>query len=180
MSEQYKAIWVRFQKEGIHKYPAALTDPNLADVSFLGYEHRHMFKFKVWIEVFHDDRDLEFIQFKRWLESLYSEGTLQLDYKSCEMISDDLCAQGQLPSSRGRHVTIEVSEDGENGSFAEYPSSNMYWFSVAIKDLTFWGTEGSSWNRFMRWLAEELRPVRTRQTCSECYVQNGDWLWYSA
>jgi hypothetical protein len=121
MSEQYKAIWVRFQKEGIHKYPAALTDPNLADVSFLGYEHRHMFKFKVWIEVFHDDRDLEFIQFKRWLESLYSEGTLQLDYKSCEMISDDLYAQitAKFPK---RHITIEVSEDGENGSFAEYPA----------------------------------------------------------
>jgi hypothetical protein len=121
MSEQYKAIWVTFQKEGVHKYPAALTDPNLADVKFLGYEHRHMFKFKVWIEVFHDDRDLEFIQFKRWLESLYDTGVVQLDYKSCEMISDDLYAQitAKFPK---RHITIEVSEDGENGSFAEYPT----------------------------------------------------------
>jgi hypothetical protein len=119
MTENFKMIWVTFQKEGIHKYPAALTDPNLEDVQFLGYPHRHMFKFKVWIEVFHDDRDLEFIQFKRWLEGLYSEGTLQLDYKSCEMISDDLYAQitAKYP---GRHITIEVSEDGENGSFAEY------------------------------------------------------------
>ena len=36
-----KMIWVTFQKEGMHKYPAALTDPALAtgdeyDVSFLG------------------------------------------------------------------------------------------------------------------------------------------------
>ena len=57
-------IWVTFRKEGIHKYPAALTDPKLAtgdeyDVSFLGYPHRHIFHFKVWIEVFHDDRDIE-------------------------------------------------------------------------------------------------------------------------
>ena len=71
-------IWVTFKKEGIHKYPAALEDPNLAtgdeyDVSFLGYPHRHIFHFKVEIEVFHDDRDIEFIQFKRWLEKLYSE-----------------------------------------------------------------------------------------------------------
>ena len=119
MSEQFKMIWVTFQKEGIHKYPAALTDPNLADVKFLGYEHRHMFKFKVWIEVFHDDRDLEFIQFKRWLESLYETGVVELDYKSCEMISDDLYAQitAKFPN---RHITIEVSEDGENGSFTEY------------------------------------------------------------
>ena len=58
-------IYVTFQQEGIHKYPAALTDPKLADVSFLGYPHRHMFHFKVHLEVFHDDRDVEFILFKR-------------------------------------------------------------------------------------------------------------------
>ena len=43
-----RMIWVTFQKEGIHKYPAALDDPKLAtggwdDVSFLGYPHRHIF-----------------------------------------------------------------------------------------------------------------------------------------
>jgi hypothetical protein len=118
-------IWVSFQKEGIHKYPAALTDPRLAtggpdDVSFLGYPHRHMFGFRVWIEVFHDDRDIEFIQFKRWLESLYADGTLQLDYKSCEMISDAL--QMEIATRYpGRVVWIEISEDGENGSYTTYP-----------------------------------------------------------
>ena len=117
-------IWVTFQKEGIHKYPAALTDPNLAtgdeyDVSFLGYPHRHTFHFKVWISVVHNDRDIEFIQFKRWLEKLYSDGTLQLDYRSCEMMSDDLYTKiaSKYP---GRDVWIEVSEDGENGSFKTY------------------------------------------------------------
>ena len=67
-----RKIWVRFQKEGIHKYPAALEDPKLADVQFLGFPHRHIFHFRVWIDVFHNDRDVEFIQFKRWLESLYN------------------------------------------------------------------------------------------------------------
>ena len=119
-----KMIWVTFQKEGIHKYPAALTDTALAtgdeyDVSFLGYPHRHTFHFKVWIGVTHDDRDIEFIQFKRWLEKLYAEGTLQLDYKSCEMMSGDLydIISNKYP---GREVWIEVSEDGENGSFIKY------------------------------------------------------------
>ena len=50
-------IWVTFQKEGIHKYPAALDDDRLHEVRFLGYPHRHIFHFKVEIEVFHDDRD---------------------------------------------------------------------------------------------------------------------------
>ena len=124
MSSVEKMIWVTFQKEGIHKYPAALTDPALAscdeyDVSFLGYPHRHIFHFKVWIAVVHDDRDIEFIQFKRWLENLYAQSLLQLDYKSCEMMSNDLYEEisKKYPN---RNIWIEVSEDGENGSFTKY------------------------------------------------------------
>lgn len=119
-----RMIFVTFEKEGIHKYPAALTDPKLAtndhyDVSFLGYPHRHIFKFKVWISVEHSDRAIEFIQFKRWLESLYGQGILELDYKSCEMIAEDLYAQisNKYPN---RSVWIEVSEDGENGALIRY------------------------------------------------------------
>jgi hypothetical protein len=121
-----KMIWVTFRKEGMHKYPAAATDPNLAtgdeyDVSFLANPHRHIFHFRVWLSVTHNDRDVEFIQFKRWLEKLYSsnEGVLSLDYKSCEMMSDDLYAQvsQRYPN---REVWIEISEDGENGSFIKY------------------------------------------------------------
>ena len=119
-----KMIWVTFRKEGIHKYPAAATDPTLAtgdeyDVSFLANEHRHIFHFRVWIGVTHNDRDIEFIQFKRWLEKLYSDAILQLDYKSCEMMSDDLhdVISKKYP---GREIWIEVSEDGENGSFIKY------------------------------------------------------------
>jgi hypothetical protein len=109
-------VWVTFQKEGIHRYPAAGTDPRLESVSFLQYPHRHMFHFKVWVQVFHDDRDREFIMEKRWMESLYEDKTLELDFKSCEMIAKDL--QKQLAERyRGEHrkLKIEVSEDGENG-----------------------------------------------------------------
>mgnify|MGYP003314589592 CR=1 FL=1 len=119
-----RMIWVTFRKEGIHKYPAALEDPDLAtgdeyDVSFLGYPHRHIFHFKVRIQVTHNDRDIEFIQFKRWLEKLY-EGTLQLDYKSCEMIADDLYEAISVKYP-GRFVEIDVAEDGENGCTIYYP-----------------------------------------------------------
>ena len=120
-----RSIWVTFKKEGIHKYPAALEDPKLAtgdhyDVSFLGYPHRHIFHFKVRIQVTHNDRDIEFIQFKRWLESLYAGGTLELDYKSCEMISDDLYNEISKKYP-GRFVEIDVAEDGENGCSIFYP-----------------------------------------------------------
>ena len=108
-----RQIWVTFQQEGVHLYPAAIDDPSLAtgdwdDVSFLGYAHRHIFHFEVTIEVFHNDRDIEFIQFKRWLENQYSQGILALDYKSCEMISDDLY---EVIATRypNRSITITVS-----------------------------------------------------------------------
>ena len=125
-----RMIWVTFNKEGIHRYPAASTDPKLAsgdeyDVSFLGMPHRHIFHFTVGIQVFHNDRDIEFIQFKRWLENLYKEGTLELNFKSCEMISDDLY---EAIASRytGRDVEISVSEDNENGATICYNTHQPY------------------------------------------------------
>ena len=111
-----KRIWVQFQKEGIHCYPDA---PQGAE--FLKHPHRHIFHFRVEIDVFHDDRDIEFILFKRELEGLYSSGTLQLDYKSCEMMADDLAdhIKSKYP---GRTFTISVSEDNENGAICQYGS----------------------------------------------------------
>ena len=136
MGQAERKIWVTFRKEGIHKYPAAATDPSLAtgdeyDVSFLASPHRHIFHFRIWIDVFHNDRDVEFIQFKRWLEKLYSsnQGVLSLDYKSCEMIADDLYLQiaAKYPD---RAVWIEVAEDGENGALIKYELSRP---SLSIK-----------------------------------------------
>ena len=134
MSHAERKIWVTFRKEGIHCYPAAATDPALAtgdeyDVSFLGTPHRHIFHFRVWIDVLHNDRDIEFIQFKRWLENLYKDGILQLDYKSCEMMADDLYAEiaSRYPD---RAVWIEVAEDGENGALIKYELSRP---SLSIK-----------------------------------------------
>ena len=115
MHAKQKFIWVTFQKEGIHKYPDAPEG-----VEFLKYPHRHMFHFRVELEVFHDDRDVEFILLKRELEGLYNEGTLQLDYKSCEMMADDLYDYISANYAE-RDVVIEVSEDGENGTRAYYP-----------------------------------------------------------
>jgi hypothetical protein len=125
-SAAQRQIWVTFQREGIHCYPAAATDPALCtageyDVSFLANPHRHIFHFRVSIDVFHNDRDIEFIQFKRWLESLYNGqgAVLELDWKSCEMIADDLYLKiaERYPN---RNVSIQVAEDGENGCLIHY------------------------------------------------------------
>jgi len=110
-----KQIFVTWQKEGIHQYPGAPEG-----VGFLAYPHRHMFHFRVEIDVFHDDRDIEFILFKNELENLYTESTLELDYKSCEMMADDL-SEYIYDKYPGRNFQITVSEDGENGAICTYP-----------------------------------------------------------
>lgn len=127
-----RSIFVQFRKEGIHRYPAALTDPKLnkgaggpdswLDVSFLGHPHRHIFHFRVTVSVTHNDRDIEFIQFKRELENQYKESLLEIDFKSCEMLAEDLIGyiSGKYP---GRNISVEVSEDGENGAILSNSAS---------------------------------------------------------
>ena len=128
MAYKNRFIKVSFQKEGVHFFPGADTDPKYAtgewdDVSFLGYPHRHMFHFYVTLGVEHNDRDVEFIQFKRELERLYDEvdsstAVLELDHQSCEMIGEALInyIEEQYPN---RPVRVEVYEDNENGGIIE-------------------------------------------------------------
>lgn len=110
-----RTIFVTFQKEGIHKYPAAAVDHALESVSFLGFPHRHIFHFRVTMDVFHNDRDVEFIMFKRELEALYGNGTLQMDYQSCEMLAESLIEYISAKYTN-RKISVEISEDGENGA----------------------------------------------------------------
>ena len=97
MIKKRNQIWVTFQKEGIHCYPAALDDPKLDITIFVENVNTHP-----------------------------KMDVLELDYKSCEMISDEL-AEKINEKYPGRKVTIEVSEDGENGSISSYiPNAPAY------------------------------------------------------
>lgn len=112
-------IWVNHQQRGVHCYPDAQTQDNLKDVSYLGFKHHHMFMFKIGLEVFHDNRDVEFHQFLTFIESLFKDNVIDIDYKSCEMLADDLYTKisEKYPN---RKVKITVSEDGLCGVDAEY------------------------------------------------------------
>ena len=117
-------INVKFQKDGIHRYPEASIDPKLKtgdwdDVSFLGNEHFHYFYFNVTIEVFQNNRDIEFIQFRRWLERLYTDNVLQMDFMSCEMLCESLIEQ-ILKKYPSRYIKVEIYEDNINGGILEY------------------------------------------------------------
>ena len=105
-------ICVRWQFEGFHSYPSAP-----GEVAFLKNVHRHLFKCSAKIEVFHDDRELEFFIVQRKLRSIFDN--VGSDSMSCEMIANKVVSY-VLDTYPGRSVTVEVSEDGENSSIVEY------------------------------------------------------------
>ena len=55
---------------------------------------------------------------------MYADGTMKLDFKSCEMISDDLyvAIAKRYPGSK---IEIDVSEDGAHGSHAVYERNTV-------------------------------------------------------
>lgn len=111
--EETTEIWVTFKVPGIHRYPDAPEE-----VAYLRNDHRHLFHFKVGITVFHDDREIEFHMFMNWLRGLYSSGTINVDYHSCEMLARDLMTEifHKYTCELTRKVTVDVSEDGECGA----------------------------------------------------------------
>lgn len=120
-------IEVTTTKECIHNFPAAATDPKFAtgewdDVSFLAHPHRHILHFYVRVEVNHTDRDIEFIQFKRWIERQFDTGVLKADYKSMEMLANELleAIHVNFPNLKSSEAVIKVFEDDENGAVLEY------------------------------------------------------------
>ena len=102
--------------EFIHSYPDAPEE-----VSFLREPHRHMLHIVAEIEVFSDDRELEFIIVKRDLD--FYLRFLELDKhstRSCEMIGRSIIDHLQEEYGTNRDITVSVSEDGENGAVVKY------------------------------------------------------------
>jgi len=117
-------VYTQFVKEGYHCFPEAKDHPSLAtgdylDVSHLGDRHFHYFYFKVWVEVNHSNRDIEFIQLRRMIEQEYRGGALEVNHKSCEMLAEDLLEvlKSWYP---GVGIKIDVSEENINGALLEY------------------------------------------------------------
>ena len=114
-------IIIRFQLEGFHNFPRAKEI--FPAVGFLSDRHRHIFHFELEKKVNHNDRDVEFILFKRevmsWLVDIfgtsYSDDNPPFAYycdfgaMSCESIASELLTKFDLES-------CSVFEDGENGA----------------------------------------------------------------
>lgn len=115
MIKQQTHIWVTWDVVGYHCYPAAPDE-----VGFLRQTHRHVFKFKAQVEVFDDDRDIEFFMLQRRLKGLIRTEEVDFGAYSCEMLARDVVDYIVAHYGEQRRVVVECSEDGENGAIVEH------------------------------------------------------------
>lgn len=117
-------VYTSIVKEGYHNFPEAATLPQFAtgdefDVSFLANRHQHYFNIKVWVEVTHSNRDIEFIQLRRFLNEYYGDKAIEFSARSCEMIAEDLHTN-IVEKYPNVEIRIDVSEDNINGAYVEF------------------------------------------------------------
>ena len=105
-------IIVRGQFEFCHRYASAPTE-----VAYLRNQQRHMYNYEVQLEVYHDDRELEFIMVKHDIDS-YLAGRYEnwTDETSCEQMAECICLYLQTKHGFERMLTVSVFEDNENGA----------------------------------------------------------------
>ncbi len=99
-------IWITTTFEGFHRWPDAPDE-----VAFLRHLHRHLFQVKAWKTVNHDDREIEFILFKRQVDRIIADMKRNqfVEHWSCEAWAKQI---GLALNCQA----VAVSEDGENGA----------------------------------------------------------------
>ena len=104
-------IVIKLQYEATHNWPkVAEVLPEVPEIHFLQYPHRHIFHITMEKAVTHSDRDVEIILFKqevlRYLRGAFKG---ELNNWSCEMLAEHLLEEYGCYS-------VEVLEDNENGA----------------------------------------------------------------
>tara|TARA_R110001592_G_scaffold5254_3_gene28904 strand:- start:16 stop:363 length:348 start_codon:yes stop_codon:yes gene_type:complete len=107
-------VIAKLEIEGMHNWPDAKD--MFPEVAFLSDMHRHKWFITAKKAVNHDDRDVEFIMFKRdildyLLEEYYNNDTRTHEFgaKSCEMLAKEIMEAFECNY-------VSVFEDNENGA----------------------------------------------------------------
>ena len=107
-------VIAKLEIDGMHNWPDAGV--HFPEVKFLADLHRHKWFITAKKQVNHDDRDVEFIMFKRdiidFLKDEYYDSlsrTHEFGSKSCEMLAKEIMKEFDC-------VYVSVFEDNENGA----------------------------------------------------------------
>tara|TARA_R100000426_G_C4761904_1_gene87478 strand:- start:132 stop:485 length:354 start_codon:yes stop_codon:yes gene_type:complete len=107
-------VIAKLELEGLHNWPDAKKV--FPEVAFLSDIHRHKWYITAKKKVNHDDRDIEFIMFKRdieeYLRSKYYDKKYRSHYfgaMSCEMLAREILDLFDC-------CYVSVYEDNENGA----------------------------------------------------------------
>ena len=105
-------IIIRGSYEFCHRYKDAP-----AEVAYLRALHRHVFNYEVELEVYHDDRELEFIMVKHDIDDYLTRREENwLDTTSCEQMAKCIGLYLQTKHGFERYLSVSVFEDNENGA----------------------------------------------------------------
>lgn len=115
-----RLIKVTFQWAGIHCWPDAKGRHE-----YLSKPHRHLFKGCAIIQVFDNDRELEFLAVKDFLQAVVltlgvEYGSEDMGTKSCEEMAEYFIHNLVKEYGRERDIAVEVSEDGENSAILRW------------------------------------------------------------
>lgn len=107
-------ITVKNQFDDTHCYPNAPEQ-----VSYLKNLHRHTFMIESKIEVFHEDRELEFYMVKDEIDIAITKVKELVQAKSCENIAVFILEFLKGRYGDNRDITVSCSEDGWNKATVE-------------------------------------------------------------
>lgn len=105
-------IIIRFTAEGFHHWPGAPEKR-----AYLADSHRHLFYVEVALEVFKQDREVEFHDLLDLSRDYF--GTGDFGAQSCETLAHNLL-RVIIEDFPGRDVAVSVFEDNEVGARVRY------------------------------------------------------------
>lgn len=103
-----QTIFIHTQFEGVHSFPKAEGKHE-----YLKYPHRHIFFVEVEVEVNHEERDIEFLEFKKYIDNYCLRWAVPT-INSCETMAKHIALY--LLDNKFKPYRVSVSEDNENGS----------------------------------------------------------------
>ncbi len=103
-----KTAIARFQVEGFHNWPDAKGERD-----YLVNRHRHLFYVEASIELFHNEREIEFHDFLAFCKTEFLGG--EMGSKSCETMASELVIEIENKWSN-RKVSVSIFEDNEVGA----------------------------------------------------------------